>query len=134
MFFASSEKRKRNEKRPPDLTAQVTEHIGIAVWQEGDDHEVKLGQCFQGTDRKTGNKRLIVRQVVPISLYREAITAMETVARTFGSDKRLEVADNMRADLTDLANSLEVALLAPPETETRQNGADTSGNPFAEAA
>ena len=130
MFFASSNKRKKNEKRPPDMTAQVTEHLGIAVWEVRDGYEVKLGQCFEDTDRKTGNKRLIVRQVVPISLYGEAISAMETVARAFGSDKRFDVADNLRANLTDLADRLETVLLPPSEVEMQLNGPDMNRNPF----
>lgn len=134
MFFSTSNKRKKNDKRPPDLTAQVTEHLGIAVWEVRDGYEVKLGVCFEDTDRRTGNKRLVVRQVVPIDLYSEAVMAMETVARAFGSDKRFDVADDLRANLTDLADRLEAALLPPSEMETQPNGPDASRNPFVAAA
>ena len=116
-------------------SAQLTEHLGIAVWKtSGNDYEVKLGQCFEDTDRRTGNKRLVVRQVVPLRYFGEAVVAMEIVSRVFGRDRSYDIADDLRASLTDLANRLETATALPSAAEAGLNGPANGSGPFAGGA
>ena len=133
-FFNFSDKRRDGHRQPPEFCTQLTDNLGIAVWKTGNDYEVKLGQCFEDTDRRTGNKRLVVRQVVPLRHFGEAVVAMEIVSRVFGRDRSYDVADDLRASLTDLAARLEAATALPSGTDSGLNGPTNGSGPFAGGA
>ncbi len=115
MFSRNVNKEQGRKTRQPDDLGRLCESIGVAVWRDGDDCDIRIGECY-----KPRSGDLIVRSTFPISAYGEFLTAAAIVGNAMANQSFLPA--HTRAVVSALAVALETALESVKEEHGELNG------------